>query len=179
MKKKLLWLWVIAFLIVFLVKVLLNSELFWPKQREVFQFHKIYDNAGDGTIKDDSSEHLDNNFSSDLIEYDKAELSVDQFIEVSGKRFIDDVQKQVKINKISLDYSFYKLKKAGKVDSGVVIVRFGIDWKGHVVFTKLQSTTVSNKTFCQKIEEDMYEWRFPVVDAKDDTTEVIYPLLFK
>jgi hypothetical protein len=185
MKKNLIIIWIATFSFIFFIKVVLNSNLFWQKKRDVFQFHKIYDSAGDGIEKPhyDSLKKVEyERFIDSIFETRTVNLSMDSgsmVIEVFGTRLIDDIEKEVKVNKISLNYLFYKRGIIHKMSEGVVVVGFSINHLGHTLESEIISTSINDTVFIHKVKSDILQWRFPVLKESGQISKVIYPLYFK
>ena len=186
MRKKvfniLIVIWVVILSLIILIKVVFNSKNFWPQDKKVFQFQHIYDNGGDGIPNEIIEEDLtDKSLEDEVVvsrELTETENPLDQDIIVSGRREIDDIDKEVKLNRVSVDYLFHNKLKEPLDCRGVAVFKFKITGYGYVRDIKLLSTNIKNKSFLSEVSSDLKEWEFAVVKNREDTTDVIYPLYF-
>lgn len=98
-----------------------------------------------------------------------------EYVKIRSK---SDILTVIDINSRSLRSVYSKRWAEKRGLEGKVIVKFGIDEHGNVVFSKVISATTNDPVFEKSVADNVMKWKFGSIDNPGDVTEFIYPFSF-
>jgi len=107
------------------------------------------------------------------------------FVTISGPTFQSGIRKRQNItrtvmaNMANIRMIYTERLRTGLRFEGKVVLRYGIDSKGRILFPSIDSTDISDTVFIQKLIANVKSWQYDQVSSSFDTSIVQYPFAFE
>jgi hypothetical protein len=100
-------------------------------------------------------------------------------IKVNGIRDKKEVIKTTILNSYQIRTIYSKRLKESPKLNGEIILKYQIISNGDIINCMVYKTVLKDSVFVNQIRENVSNWKFPDIHNNNDTTEVLYPFVFK
>ncbi len=108
-----------------------------------------------------------------------AEPAFSRGASLSGGRSKAGIMRVVIRHVAALRYEYNRRLREKPGLNGTIVVKFAIDDSGKVTACRVVQTTVNDSTLEKRIVAKIKRWTFDTIDMPGDTTEVVYPFVFR